>query len=337
MKIVSKICSILAISLFLGACGQVVEQDKVVLLMEALGSRDSEVVNTSEYTSQVLTATRLPVNMVGKKAFIFQRGIQTYRYTGQASIDSISNEEFCSQVVDGKICGDISIQLYLDAKDPNIKEKLEKFVERYKLYSYSGESGVLAKFVGSSRFRPIVNNIFISLTADKKILELVRGKTQLNEELVSRLNEQFGEYALVFTEGTGFVSNTRLTNESQNKLNDIVVTGVKTQAQKLRNTKVKPLDQKVKQLNNEGREESATIVNNAKKEAQSLLTDADIERRKKIIEQIGPENYSQFEKMQTLTRALIAKNGTPNTQLRMIPSSSKLVLQESSQTSNEVK
>lgn len=338
---------VIVLATLLSGCGQIVEQDKIVLILEGIGNRDKTVTNNEEavsdntgsskkYKSSLVTATRLPFNTVGMKIFIFSRGIENYRFTKGENIDSKKNEEFCTEVVDGRVCGDFSIQVYIDESLPNIKERLIKFVSRYKLYSYSGQPKVLGKFISSSRFRPIIKNILITYSSNKKILELVRNKTGLNEAVLNDLNDRFNRYGLMFTKGTGLISDIRLNKAQQDNLNKIVVNDVKTEASKLYNEKVRPLDKKIAGYENEGNLRSAEIIATAKSKAMEAKTKAQTIRRSLIIAQIDKKNYSQFEQINTLITSLIGENNTPGkTQIRMIPSDAKLVLQSHNTFTND--
>ena len=61
------------------------------------------------------------------------------------------------------------------------------------------------------------------------------------------------------------------------------------------------------------------------------ITDAQKKHRQLIIAEIGKENYSTFEASHTMINAIVtSESGKPNSQLTLVPSSSKLVLQSPS-------
>ena len=107
----------------LNGCGEVVEQNEVALVLRSLGDRTPETVNVKEsapeaapeegqenpdatldnFSVELITARRAPVQVPGVVVLRFPLGLQSYRFTAKPSLESPENEGVLVDVVGGQV------------------------------------------------------------------------------------------------------------------------------------------------------------------------------------------------------------------------------------------
>ncbi len=331
-KTVFRLCLmlVLACSFLTSACGQVVEQNQVALVLRTLGERKAEAINKQKaggelgdnFEAELITAKRAPIDRPGIMILKFPLGLQVYEFSGRPSIESPNNEAFVVDAVGGQVTFDVVVHLYIDATQPDLKDRLIKLMKDYQLRQYSGSDDVLAKLV-AGRFQQIIRQPFIEYCADKKVLDLMRNKEELNRYAKDQLNERFNPLGLQFTL-VAVSSAMTVPKAQQDKLNQIMLQDMNIQVLEIKNAQIKPLDAKIEQLRQEGLTESAKLLNEATAKKIKTISEAEKQRRKMFINIIGKENYIRMETMLNMVRNL----ENSQTQITIVPENARVYLDQ---------
>ncbi len=250
----------------LAGCGKVVEQNEIALVFRTLGKRDIKVAGkdfSDNFTAELLSAARAPIETPDIKILRFPKGVQSYKFSAVPGVESPQNEELCVDAEGGKVCFDIVVHMLIDETFPDLKERLVKFAKAYQLRQYSGPN-TLSKFI-SGRFRQILRQPFVQFAADKKALDLVRNKTEINKYVLDELNSRFNELGLKFTLAS-VSSAIRVDKRQQERMNQIVIQDVKRRILELKNELILPLTKEIASIRLEGEIKAGKIINEAKAE-----------------------------------------------------------------------
>jgi hypothetical protein len=329
--------------LMLCACGKVHEQNEIVLKLSSLGNREATVANKAAgeknkvppekstetnvdnaegYQAELLTAFReytfFPTP--GVRFLSFPKGNQVYSFTSGKSIESPNDEGFKLNAMDGKVSFDGTVQMHVDENLPDIKERLLKFVKTFSLTQYAGSDNVLTDFM-SSRFKPILYAGFQNYVSGKRVLEVVRGKKDINDHMAKYMNEKFNEYGLTFTM-VAITSAMSFDTEQQERMNRIIIKEAESSAMKIRNEKVLPLTKEIAKLELDGKDEEAKLMYEANSQSITTIANAWKTRRDLIIAQIGKDNYFRFEQSKLMVNALMEKK----TSVKLVPSGANLFI-----------
>ncbi len=305
-------------------CGKIVEQNEIALVFKTLGDRDVKVAGGKDigdnFTAELISATRAPLETPDIKILRFPKGVQHYEFSGRPSMESPSNEELCVDAEGGNACFDVVVHMFIDETFPDLKERLVKFTKAYQLRKYSGQPNVLSKFI-AGRFRQILRQPFVQYTADKKALEIVRNKKEINDYVREKINERFNDLGIRFPL-VAISSAVRVSKRQQERMNEIVIQDVKRRILKLKNEFILPLTKEIAETRLEGKVGATKIINQAKAGKIGLITTAEKERRKLFIDLIGRKNYVEFETMLNMVGNL--EGG--KTRLTIVPDDSKIIL-----------
>lgn len=324
-------CIVLCVGIMLAGCGKVVEQNEIALVFKTMGKRDIELAKKKggqdvgdNFKVEMLSAVRAPIETPDIKILRFPKGVQSYKFTGRSSLESRANEELCVDAEGGKVCFDIVVHMYIDESFTDLKDRLVKFARAYQLRQYSNQTNVLSKFI-SGRFRQILRQPFVQFAADKRALDLVRNKTEINKYALKSLNDRFNELGLRFTM-VSISSAIRVNRGQQERMNQIVIQDVKRKILKLKNEQLLPLTTEIAKIRLEGEVLAEQAINKAKADKIRMITEAEKKRRKMFIDLIGKKHYVDFETMMSLVKNL--ENG--KTSLTIVPEGAKVIIGQQS-------
>jgi len=317
----------LLLSLLLAGCGDVVEQNEIALIFKTVGEpsqRSPEILNKGDmvdnFSVEMISATRAPLETPNIKILRFPKGVQSYEFSGRASIESRDNEELCVDANGGKVCFDIVVHMFIDESFTDLKERLVEFAKAYQLRQYSGQSDALEKFI-AGRFRQILRQPFMQYASNKTALDLVRNKSDINQYVLNVLNERFNPLGLRFTL-VAISSAIRVNPQQQERMNAIVIQDVKRRILELKNEHILPLTKEIAVTRLEGKVSASKLLNEAKANKIRLIAEAEKQRRKLFIDLIGKEYYVGFETMLNMVSNL--EEG--QTQLSIVPRGSQIFI-----------
>lgn len=322
---------LILVLLVLGAagCGDIIEQNYIVLKFKLLGERAADLSNVDISQTELFTARRLPLVHPQEMYIIFPRGNQSYRFTALVSVESSTNEAFTINAVDGNLTFDVVVQLHINTTYPDLKERLVRFCRDYSFSKYAGNPNALGMFV-SENLKPQLTKAFSAYLNARKVLELTRSKSEVNQFVKDAMNTRYDQYALEFTL-VGIGSAFTFDPGQQKRMNDIVTQEVENRILQIDNKQIKPLEKEIARIQNTGTKEAAGIRNEAEERAAKILAGAWKERRKMIIDVIGEEGYVKYERVKTFATALEESDSSAT----MMPSDMSMSLEYSSQTSQK--
>lgn len=338
--------------------GPVTPPNKVCLVLKSIGDRSAKISNSEEQTkvkakiktaetgevadtgvpqtdkeddldmfrktfsAELITAKRAPMKRPGLVRLWFPLGLQSYEFSGKASIESPENEAIEAPAVGGTVTFSVLYHMHIDRTFPDLAERLLAFAGAYQLIQYNGSDDVLAKLM-SGRLKEELLKPFIEYCANKRPLTLMRGKDGVNEYALTELNKKFNRFGIRFTVAA-ISSAITIPQEQQTKLDGMVIEDAKLQALEFWNINVKPLDESIARFEQEGETGKQGLINAAKAEKIRLITEAEKKRRAAFIEIIGIENYVRLEKMLITVDNL----SSGKTELTILPKDSRLFLSE---------
>lgn len=288
--------------MFLVGCGEIVEQNYIVLEFKTMGDRDVDLAagSESQYETTILTATRLPLIKVGRKYLSFPIGNQSYRFTGKPSIESPENESFKISALDGNIYFDFVVHLHVD-KDlspEELKTKLVAFSQKYSLLKYAGSNNPLGLFV-KDRLRDILINTCKEYTSSKEVLFICRDKKTLNQFVLGKMNELFEPYALRFTL-IGVSSALGFDEDMQKRMDEVIQNEINARKLEIENEKIAPVRKQITAMRNATVNDSAKLTAAAEKDAANIKMIANTQRRKRLIALLGVDGFTRYEQINQL-------------------------------------
>lgn len=305
-----------------GNWGPVIEQNQVALVLQTLGDRSEETLNVGDnnFSSQIVTAARAPVSRPGVFTMIFPLGLQSYTFSARPGVDSPNDEGLTCDSIGSEIGFDVVVHLYLDRSMDNLRDRLVAFTEAYRLRSYAGEPDVLAALV-RDRFSQILRDEFIGWCSNKNALTIMRSKSELNKLVLDAMNDHFNQYALRFTLA-GVSSAMRVTEETQAEMDASVVRDAETAAERIRNTRVKPIEKQIENTKQSGLDDAAQIRADARKAAAATIALAESDQRTAIIDVIGVDGYLRLERLSRMVNGLDGSSTT----ISIVPGESRLIM-----------
>jgi len=321
------VAATVAFVLALAGCGQVVEQNQLALVLHSFGNRDAQTVNKTDenkdqvvgsYSSELVTAKRAPVQTPGTTVLLFPLGLQAYMFEAEKTAESPDNEEIVCDSTGGKITFDVAVHVYIDPTYPDIKERLVKLMQDYRLIQYSGTNDVLKELI-HGRFRNVLRTPFVDYCAGKSALEVMTHRSEINTLAAAYMNKMFNPLGLRFPL-VAIASAVRVPPDQQAKMNAIFEREVDNQVLRLQNDQVMPLNTDISNLQQSAITESEQIANQARADTIALVSKAQQHRKEAFIKLIGADRYLQFETMYNMVRTL--ESG--QTKITVVPDGSQI-------------
>ncbi len=290
------------LSALLAGCGQQVPQNKLTLLVKTLGARTT----TNETASaEIYWARRLPFGASanpGVRIFTFPLGLQEYEFSQAPSYESPHDEAIEVDCLGGHLTFDVNLQLYLDKDMPGLPDKLLQFINDHQLQGYNGERDMLARWAGE-KLRQFVREPLAQYSLNKQVIEIMRGKKEMNEILLQRMNQRFNKYGLIFS-ACGISSEVRIPPDQKQRMNNIVTTEYANRTLQMRSDKLMPLLSDISQIEQDGMTQSQNKQNFGSQEEIQILAEAQRQRRRMFIDLVGETNYVALEQMLTMVKNL---------------------------------
>ena len=295
-----------SLCLTLVGCGEPIEQNELALVLATIGNRTVDTVNVdgtiNNFQAELITAKRAPVQTPGTVVLVFPLGLQDYEFNQAVTPESPENEEIVCDSVGGRISFDVAVHMYIDPTFPDIKDRLIRLMQAYQLRQYAGKPDVLKELI-HGRFRQILREPFVEYCAGKQVLDIIRGKTAINKAATDFMNAHFNPLGLRFPL-VSIVSNIRLPEDQRGKMSKIVERTVENKILKLTNERLKPLENEIEVLAQDGETEAANILNTANAQKIETITAAQKFRRERFVQLVGVDNYVRMETMMGMVSGL---------------------------------
>jgi regulator of protease activity HflC (stomatin/prohibitin superfamily) len=318
-------CLVVSGLVCLSGCGEIVEQNQLALVLHSLGNRDVKTANkgaqdvvNGNYSADLITATRAPVQTPGTTVLIFPLGLQAYMFEAEKTVESPDNEELVCDATGGRVTFDVTVHTYIDGALPDIKDRLMKLMSSYRLVQYSGTGDVLKELI-HGRFKNVLREPFVDYCAGKSALEIMRNRSALNALAKKHMNDKFNALGLRFPL-VSVSSSFRVPPEQQVKMNEIYGREIDNQVLEIQNLKIKPIEADIARLKQTAITDSEQVKNTAKSESILGITKAQKHRKEVFVKLVGADKYVQFETVHNMVEAL--EKG--RTTLTVVPSGSQI-------------
>lgn len=299
--------------------GTPVEQNEISLVFRAIGNREVETANNFE--AELITAARGPSPFeVGAVELKFPLGLQAYEFSGRPGFDSEADESIVCDSRGGPVEFDVAVHMHIDETLPDIQERLIAFAEAYQLRRYDGSSDVLVELV-QSRFRDIIREPFINWCASRSVITIMQNKSEINEIALDYMNDEFNQYGLRFTL-VSVTSAMRVSPAQQDRLNDLVTQSTETRANDLRNTDLRPLQEEIAGIVNDGNIAAQAALDTATVEAAAIRATAEAAQQTALIQLLGADAFMFLE---TTVRPLEALTGS-DAAITIVPNDARIYL-----------
>lgn len=269
--------------------------------------------NVKDSEMEVYHGRRIPLSKTLNPAlytFNFYLGVQDYEFSGRSSYESEDNNPISISTAGDTVNFDVNVQVEIDTslEQKDLARKLFRFIQNEKLASVKGENNLLA-YWAKSRMKQVIERIFRTQLATSQVLDAIREKEKLNENLRTALNDYVKGYGLRFR-SAAVTSAMHLPASLKGNMLNAVRLEYAAIANKQRQEQLVPLITKLQKFEMDGNQLIQDEENRGEQESMVAIADAFKQRRTSLVGILGKENYAAFEQMHMLRENLLKSGRT---------------------------